>query len=794
MLQNVYYLDVVQGHWYAVYTGGTPYRVFYVDGSGQTVYVTSYWWDANQSYIIFQAPITGKVYLREEPSLTLSTLSTTGWWNSISASVTITTNSTFPNGTYTMTFNPASITYDGKQLKIGYAASITKGWYGRLDVNTKYFFDFQSSITIDDSSLSVYARYVTSYYCYPSPTYCWEQRPVYSSPINGVAVNRPDPTQCNVVAKYSYVHGLLTVTATITNYGGSCETGQNEYILTLYTTKTVVVNDSFTADNGNTVHIVDSLTYADIVATSSSATYYLQSSQWSITFPNSTDIDKPLVLLLPSNISMSNPAAYIKSPLTAWAGVVARSAGNYTLLVFSPPAMYNTSSVSLDLVANYPYRYAIPPINVRYATRLDIGSILPVSGSFSVVNGVAVIDGNISLGQLIGSTLLLRGDLSNATITGAEAGNITIDGTTWLALYVYDTNAMISGHAEIAELIVLENTRTMMDYTASMTAGWDIRPYEVVSVEAISSASVSGSWAYRIPVYITLSYLPQSLTDTGYLFRLELPIGDWIRAGLLSPALEDLLIVDSSMQPLPFAIIKNDGEKAVVYVRYTRPLLSQSIVIYILLKNEQLWGTGNSFASLVATFDRINPAEGVDDLGWSYGYSYMVYNAWLFIGNATIAAGPTTFDFVAWEPSSGLIYEQHGSLVTQNISVTPASGDEVLVLFSNNYQDALVYVDGKPWYSIPLASFNMTSPAYYVKWKSAGAVYAGKMIPYSYAIGQIVGSLEQPAKVEIQQPVPQQPQQSASMWDLLAAMAPLFLLAIIVRLMQNPPAPAPYPR
>ena len=786
ILPNVYYIDVVEGHWYAVYTSGNPYKVFYIDG-GETIYVTTYKWDANQSYIIFQAPITGRLYLREEPGLTLSVLVTAGWWNPISASVTITTNSTFPNGTYTATFNPISVTYDGQVMKIVYTASITKGWYGRLKTGSRYFFSAQSqTVAIDNVYISVRARFIYTYYR-PSPSY--PSIPVYNY-YSGVAVEREDTfMQCNPIARYSVNDGVLEVASTSTNYGGICATGQNEYKLTLYASETVVVDGQFTADNGAVVHIVDSPTYAELVASSSRATYYLLSSSWAISFANATDVDKPLVLLVPANVTMSNPAVYIKSPLAAWAGVVAVPVGGYTLLVFNPPAMYNTSSVSIDLVANYPHRYTIPRINVVYAAGLDIGSVLPVSGGFNILNGTAVIDGNVTLGAMVGSTILLRGEY-NATVTGARVGRITINNMTWTVLYITDTNAMLTGHVEIAELIVLENTRTMMDYTATMTRDWGIRPYEVVSVEAISSASVSGSWAYRIPVYITLSYLPQSLTDTGYIFRLELPVGDWIRAGLLSPALEDLLIVDSSMQPLPFAIIKNDGERAVVYVRYTKPLLSQSIVIYILLKNEQLWGTGNSFASLHATFDRINPVEGADDLGWSYRCSYMVYNMWLFIGNTSVAAGPTVFDFAAWSPAEGLVWEQHGSLVTRNITVNATAGSEMLVLFSNDFHNALVYVDGRPWYTIPLEQFNQTSPAYYVKWK-AGAVYAGKMIPYSYAIGQLVGSMEAPAKIEIKQPSQESPRK-ASVWDLLAAMAPLFFMALILRLVQSPPAPAPH--
>jgi hypothetical protein len=75
----VYYIDAQQGMWYAVNTNGVSYRVFYFDSNGNTVFVTAYWWDANTSYMIFQAPISGRLYLRQE-QYTLSVLDTKSWF------------------------------------------------------------------------------------------------------------------------------------------------------------------------------------------------------------------------------------------------------------------------------------------------------------------------------------------------------------------------------------------------------------------------------------------------------------------------------------------------------------------------------------------------------------------------------------------------------------------------------------------------------------------------------------------------------------------------------------------
>ena len=73
MLQNVYYIDAQQAHWYIIYVGDKTYRAFYID-NGQTIYITTYRVYENNSFIAFKAPKTTRVYLREE-SIQLQTLS-----------------------------------------------------------------------------------------------------------------------------------------------------------------------------------------------------------------------------------------------------------------------------------------------------------------------------------------------------------------------------------------------------------------------------------------------------------------------------------------------------------------------------------------------------------------------------------------------------------------------------------------------------------------------------------------------------------------------------------------------
>ena len=114
--------------------------------------------------------------------------------------------------------------------------------------------------------------------------------------------------------------------------------------------------------------------------------------------------------------------------------------------------------------------------------------------------------------------------------------------------------------------------------------------------------------------------LPTSFQETGFLFRLILPTQTWINNGLLCPNLEDLIIVDGSGRPLAFYLLRQ-GATSVVYVRYDAVITTTQIVIYVLLKNTALCGTGNSFSTLSA-FDAVNPRDFTDDFGYNVYFNY----------------------------------------------------------------------------------------------------------------------------------------------------------------------------
>ncbi len=77
-------LSAVKGIYYAINTGLTGYSAYYYQ-NGVRMNITTYRWDIDNRYIIFQSPIDGYIYL-EETSAELGILNTTSWFNPPSVS------------------------------------------------------------------------------------------------------------------------------------------------------------------------------------------------------------------------------------------------------------------------------------------------------------------------------------------------------------------------------------------------------------------------------------------------------------------------------------------------------------------------------------------------------------------------------------------------------------------------------------------------------------------------------------------------------------------------------------
>jgi hypothetical protein len=819
---NVYYFDVAQGMYYAVNTGGQPYRVFYIDPTGQTVYVTVYRWDANSSYIIFQSPINGKVYLRQE-SYTLSTLDTRSWYSlsqSDFQSVVVPTSGTatfvffsgtstwfIGNTTWTTTSLSATLTtYTINSLSYSPSMGLTvyatatwnvvqdkraslqwSNWISTttLDVNLRIRFNSPISSIV---SSSLWTRWDTT-----THTNILSHYYQGSFPYRRVEYRTSTITDAtNGVVQFSWASstGSLSAPSSMTN--NATVVARHSYSATSSGSKTFAKNSNnvITASNGNMIRVFDSLTQLSILplwATSSTYTYYLHTQQITVSFPSSRDVSKPLIIpvdtsTIANSVKNPNPAVFIDD-ISAWTPAYLINYGSSeTYLVVPVPSIANRNSLSLYLVYNYPIQYTAPSIQYRY-TR-DITSAFAISGSVIVNASYTSIAGNITLSNYIGSTIVLT--LYGSNSYTIEKAAYSMLGSSRVVIYVNDTDAVIRADPiNIESVLILYNTITEQDYSFTVSSTV-LQQWTMDRISYLVTGNIVGSWSYRIPIYITLSELPSLLTESGFVFRIELPIGDWIKAGLLSPALEDLMIVDSASRPCLFYIYRVEKGTAVVYVRYDAAITSNTIVLYVLLKNTNMWNSGTTFSTL-STFDGVNPKEFVDDFGYNVYYSYLTYNAILTTTSQDTAVklGKMWYDFVAI--NSSMVWEQHGSTTYFNKSIAAfRDNNELLIYISrSDWNDILVYVDSKPAFSIRLSEFR-ADPAYYIGYKNARFVARFKMLMYSYSLGQITGGFVRPTTAinypqSQPQPLPSDPW--GAMWSMAPFLFILIILAIVMRLM-----------
>jgi hypothetical protein len=347
----------------------------------------------------------------------------------------------------------------------------------------------------------------------------------------------------------------------------------------------------------------------------------------------------------------------------------------------------------------------------------------------------------------------------------------------------------INGSIAIRSVLILYNTVTQFNNYSYNVSTVTLQQWTMDRISYTISGNIVGSWSYRIPIYITVSELPILLTETGFVFRLELPISDWVRSGLLSSGLEDLMIVDSASRPLLFYIykIKDDG-KGVIYVRYDSVITSNTLVIYVLLQNKQLWGSGRTFSTL-SVFDYVNLNEFVDDFGYNVFYSYLTYNALLVtVTDLThIKFGKTWYDFVYINRSN--LVEQHGSTTFYNTTLptTFSNDDELLIYINrNDYDNILIFKNAQPFISFKLSDY-LSNPAYYVGYKNTKSVYVFRMLLYSYSIGQLVGGYQNPPQVTKTNTVTPTQTQTTSIdwWSLFLMIFAVMMISIAVKWMNE---------
>jgi len=199
-----------------------------------------------------------------------------------------------------------------------------------------------------------------------------------------------------------------------------------------------------------------------------------QVPDYTVTIPSGYTIDRVLAYI-PMQSSQAdyqvvrspNPAAILYSPL---AGVAPTWLFNYgssiTVAVINPPAIYNNSRITLDLVYTYPIRYTKPALDVLVAQGGDMVSLFPINGSVQASPSYVFINGSIDLSSYVGSTVILSVDGSYNIYGQAAVGYIG----SYLAVYPQASGVMLSGTLNISVAVILYNIRTMMNYTYAINA------------------------------------------------------------------------------------------------------------------------------------------------------------------------------------------------------------------------------------------------------------------------------------------------------------------------------------
>jgi hypothetical protein len=818
---NVYYFDAVSGYYYIVKGN---YDVFYVDSSGNRIWIQAYQWDINSSYTIFQSPISARIYLINSTS-TKPVLSTAVWFtqskpsdSSLALKITVTYSARW--STTTKVFSPSSrndtniIYYNGSAIVSSWSISLyygvfnhTASWSATSTVSvggvtaasttytatvtsiyTDYFGNFTGTIT------GVLARYLvytdlesqsgvnawissatTSYYNYYNVSYSYSGLQANATTSStSVKVNFASTGSSITVYIYYDVLVNINVSKTI-SWSGTFTPDQNGRI---------------TALNGNIlVDVTNMLQSSQISYSLNTLSVALYATSLRVSLSNGTANGFIVAVNtsgFASKISSFNPIAYVRDLNRFYPVAIYGFNTEKTLVVI--PASISAGSYYVDIIWNYPFTNA-NYANMSAATITSPSSLLTY---FLIQGNVTVNDiyqpycvnvsGQVYLTPLSGYVIELNytGNFTEIALTNFTSGNYS---------FMYPSvNDHLTGNVTIYSLTIYNTVYPVDPVNVSITVlnSLAVNTYSIQTI-SLAMGIGRGSWAYKIPVYITLSELPQTPVNV---FRIKLPLGIWIKQGLLSPSLEDLCIVSSDNNVLPFMVLYwESSDYAVVYVKYTKPLTGTTLTLYVYLKNTYLWGTGNSFQSL-STFDLINPsgAFAFTDPVWNYTTTstFGVYNYYVFTSWSKILIATTLFDGVILDPANGKLIEYHGTF-TKAYDITPIiASRELSVIIRGSVFN--VYADGNPALSVDLSNIfpaNVSTTIYYIGWSGTN-VYVSTTTFYTYTISGLIGGVQSAPPYQVNNNNNAQvATPSFDWWSMMPMLFILVVLAIVMKLMSG---------
>jgi hypothetical protein len=806
------YDNAVSGRYYIL---KNMYDVFYISSSGNRYWVTTYKWDANTTYMIFQSPVSGILYFLPSSSVK-PTLSTGAWFNPstppypkailcypypFSINVTLNLYST-------ASYQPSSVTYDGIKVNATFQVTatplsstyyeavfdvpkdgleyITRGvWY---TTNIEYK-NFPSAWSKSISQLCK-ATWINSGGTLTTASDTWVFKHTTDNrvyiPTGSCSYDNSNPTQAKFYVATGSGGYYGTTPKDYWKITISIGGGQTTYYTSvLYYFSNYILN----CPNGNTIeNLTGRLSAIQIPFQFTQLSFNLYTTVLNV----DVDDDASMGIIVKFDTSSSqfnhlnkiNALAYIEE-INAFYNIAIygfRTEKTYVVI----PCSLSKGSYTVNIIWSFPFVDSEPEniTKIEYDYQ-DLLTLLPIQGNLTVSdeNKLFIVDGIVSLYYFENKLIQIDADITYYE-GEKEVRSFYINDEQ----FYYPRSELING-TTIMRGITEYKTMTLFSPVNTTTTVVEVYSLKQYSITLISLALglYRGTWGYRIPVYINFNEIP---FRRNLIFRLKLPLGSYIRQSLISPALEDFLITDINNKPLPYLVAYwQDVDYAVVYVKYPELVSTPTLTLYLYLNNKVLWNTGNSYQSL-STWDLIDPVDITfkDHVNnFTCMPTYSVYNYFVFKNYDKILFASTLVDGIVLDPRNGKLVEYHGTY-RREISISPiVSANELNVLLDGTKIN--VYADNVPQACIDLNDVfpeNVEKSINFVGWSGTN-VYVGSTTYYTYTLGNIMGGQIQAPKTSITNPYSSQKPQIANLdfWSIAPMLFILIVLALVMRVMKG---------
>ena len=348
-------------------------------------------------------------------------------------------------------------------------------------------------------------------------------------------------------------------------------------------------------------------------------------------------------------------------------------------------------------------------------------------------------------------------------------------------------NAVIGGVIAVPETI--EYNVSLNKQLLRLTIS--IERYQV----GYSTPSAVGYWTHM--VQCTIYYDPAYLPPVEYFnVRLELPEHDWVAQGLARPGLVDIAITDAQSELLDFYIepyLLPDGDR-VVWLKLPADPSRNFYVVNILLNNTMLTTSLSTYNAFIQYY---YAQYGLGN-SWDQDSDGYIVTQNLYVNTIAVIPESSSFSFkLAYTPydyyiiTPASITEVHGSYSEQIHSFEGFFVQNQVQWIYYDRSGRLQYYQGssmiwevtdldKPW----------SWPPTIVGAKDSSLIGLAILVPYSYSIGTITGGKWSAVEAE---PVSTGGAESpifdwAAMGQMILALMPLIIIAIVFRLIQNPPS------